>query len=155
MRRPYACLTLLLLLALTCPCAAASGRVIKVLRFYLDPQGRHTRSPSLFERDVYQAYLQQDPKRRSGLMYDVHWTAKGQVSAPLRLRIELRGSAQGNLPSQVVLEQTVQPGHAWLGHWTQFVLSGEKYKQVGEVTAWRATLWEGERLLGEQQSFLW
>jgi len=69
-------------------------------------------------------------------------------------QIELRGIAQGNLPSQLVLETTVPPS-GWFGYWTRLLLTGEKYKQFGEVTAWRATLWEGQRLLGEQQSFLW
>ena len=145
---------MLVLLALALPCGAATGRVIKVLPFYLDRQGRHTRSPSLFERDVYQAYLFQNPEKRSGMMYDVHWKTKGAPTAPLRLRIELRGVAQGNLPSQLVLEKTVPPS-GWFGYWTSLLLTGEKYKQFGEVTAWRATLWEGQRLLGEQESFLW
>jgi len=26
---------------------------------------------------------------------------------------------------------------------------------LGEVTAWRVTLWEDTQLLGEQRSFLW
>jgi len=154
MRRPFACLSMLVLLALALPCGAATGRVIKVLPFYLDAQGRHTRSPSLFERDVYQAYLLQNPEKRSGMMYDVHWKTKGAPTAPLRVQIELRGIAQGNLPSQLVLETTVPPS-GWFGYWTRLLLTGEKYKQFGEVTAWRATLWEGQRLLGEQQSFLW
>ena len=148
-------LSLLILLALTLPCGAASGRVIKVLPFYLDLQGRHSRSPSLFDRDVYQAYLLQNPEKRSGMMYDVHWKTKGATTAPLRLQIELRGTAEGNLPRQMVLEKVVQPGGGLLGRWTGLVLSGQNYKQFGEVTAWHATLWEGERLLGEAASFLW
>ncbi len=155
MRRPFACLSLLILLALTLPCGAATGRVIKVLPFYLDVKGRHSLSPSLYERDVYQAYLLQNPEKRSGLMYDVHWKTKGKTAAPLRLQLELRGIAEGNLPRQLVLEKTVQSGGGWFGHWTGLVLSGEKSKELGAVTAWRATLWEGERLLGEERSFLW
>jgi hypothetical protein len=155
MRRLIAYISLLVLLALTLPCGAASGRVIKVLPFYLDLQGRHSRSPSLFDRDVYQAYLLQNPEKRSGLMYDVHWKTKGAATAPLRLQIELRGIAQGNLPKEVVIEKAVQDGGGWFGHWTGLILSGEQYKQFGEVTAWRATLWEGQTLLGESTSFLW
>ena len=40
-------------------------------------------------------------------------------------------------------------------HWTQLDLLGEEYKEFGVVTAWRVSLWEGSRLLGEQKSFLW
>ena len=154
MHRPVARLSLLIMLALTLPCGAATGRVIKVLPFYLDLQGRHTLSPSLFERDVYQAYLLQNPEKRSGMMYDVHWKVKGTMAAPLRLQVELRGIAEGNLPSQTVLEKAV-PSGGRSGHWTGLILSGQKYKQIGAVTAWRATLWEGDRLLGEERSFLW
>jgi hypothetical protein len=32
---------------------------------------------------------------------------------------------------------------------------GDAYKQFGEVTAWRVSLWSGDQLLGEQKSFLW
>lgn len=155
MRRLAAWLSLLVVIVLTLPGAAAEGRVIKVLPFFLDLQGRHARSPSLFDRDVYQAFLLQNPEKRSGVMYDVHWKAKGAATAPLRLRVELRGIAEGNLPSQMVIEETVSPHGGWLGCWTPLKLTGAKYKQFGEVTAWRATLWEGDRLLGEEQSFLW
>ncbi len=156
MRRSLARCSLLVLLALTLPCGAATGRVLKVLPLFLDMQGRHSLSPSLYERDAYQANLRQNPGKISGVMYDVHWKVKGRVIAPLRLRLELRGIAQGNLPRQLVLERAVPPsGGRWLGRWSGLILTGEAYKTFGEVTAWRASLWEGERMLGEEQSFLW
>jgi hypothetical protein len=31
----------------------------------------------------------------------------------------------------------------------------EDFKSLGELTAWRVTLWDGDRQVGEQQSFLW
>ncbi len=155
MRRLSAWLLMAIVIALTLPAGAATGRVIKVLPFFLDFKGRHARSASLFDRDVYQAYLLQNPDKRSGVMYDVHWKVKGPATATLRLRVELRGIAEGNLPSQMVLEETVPSETHWYGRWTPLALTGARYKQFGEVTAWRATLWEGDRLLGEQQSFLW
>jgi len=156
MCRLLVCCSWLLLLGLTLPCEAATGRIIKVLPFFLDMQGRHSLSPSLFERDAYQAQLRLSPEKVSGVLYDVHWKVKGRVIAPLKLRVELRGIAQGTLPRQRTLEMTVSPaGGRWLGHWSGLILTGEQYKAFGEVTAWRATLWEGDRLLGEQQSFLW
>jgi hypothetical protein len=133
---------------------AATGRVIKVLPHFLDLKGRHSLSPSLFERDAYQAHLRQHPEERSTMRFDVQWTTKGGVWEPLKLRLELRGIAQGNLPKQLVLEQPVQPG-GWFSHWTGLKLSHEQYVGLGEVTAWRVTLWEGSEMLGEQKSFLW
>jgi hypothetical protein len=154
MRRSFTWLSMLVLLGLALPAEGATGRVIKVLPFLLDAQGRHSLSPSLYERDAYQAELRQNPQKRSGMLYEVHWKAKGKVSSPLKLQLELRGMAEGNIPRQLVLAKAVASG-GWFGHWTGLVLSEQQYKELGEVTAWRVSLWEGERLLGEQESFLW
>ena len=155
MRRLFIVLQLVCLFAVALPAEAATGRVIKVLPQFLDLQGRHTLSPSLYERDAYQAYLRQHPEKQSGLRLAVEWKARGRSAAPLKLRVELRGAAQGGrLPGQTVLEQDVKPG-GWFRHWTSLALAGEEYNKFGEVTAWRVTLWEGGRLLSEQKSFLW
>ena len=73
---------------------------------------------------------------------------------PRKLRLELRGIAKGNLPKELTLEQAVTSA-GWFGRWASFVLSGDQYRDFGEVTAWHATIWEGDQLLGEQKSFLW
>jgi len=127
---------------------------MKVLPHFLDANGRHTLSPSLYERDAYQAMLRQYPTNRSGIRFDVQWKAKDPPFGKLKLRIELRGIAQGNLPRQLVLEKEVEPG-GWFSHWTSLPLIGGAYRDFGEVTAWRATLWNDSELLGEQKSFLW
>ena len=142
------------LLATTLSAAPATGRVMKVLPHYLDLKGRHTLSPSLYERDAYQAQLRQHPEQRSALRFDVQWKAKGADTTQLKLRIELRGVVKGNLPKQLLLEQPVKRGK-WFSTWSALTLGGVEYKQFGELTAWRVTLWDGERLLGEQKSFLW
>lgn len=134
--------------------SAATGRVIKVLPHFLDLQGRYTLSPSLFERDAYQAKLRRHPELRSGLRFDIHWKIKGAPPAQIKLRVELRGVANGNLPRQLTLEQPVTRKH-WFGQWTSIALTGDDYRKFGEMTAWRVTLWDGDQLLGEQKSFLW
>ena len=133
---------------------ASGGRVIKVLPEFLDQEGRHARTPSLYDRDAYQAYLRHNPAKCSALCFYVQWKARVPESEPLRLRVELRGVAQGNLPKQLTLEQTVRQRH-WFSHWAQLTLGGNDYRQFGEVTAWRVTLWDGDWLLSEQKSFLW
>ena len=143
------------LIAAATPAWAATGRVMKVLPFFLDAKGRHADSPSLYDRDAYQFFLRQNPEKQSGMLFDVHWKAKGDVAAPLKLRLELRGVAQGNLPRERVIDTEVQSGGGWLGRWTGLTLTGEAYKAFGKVTAWRVTLWEGERMLASEQSFLW
>ena len=132
---------------------AAVGKVNKVLPHFLDTQGRHTRSPSLFDRDAYQAKLRQNPELRSGIRFDVNWRVRSVKTSIFKLRIELRGVAKGNLPRQKTLEQEVKGGAS--ARWTSLKFTGDDYREFGEVTAWRVTLWEGEQLLGEQKSFLW
>src|SRR5207249_4815919 len=67
MRRLLAWLLMVLCL-LTCGVGqAAAGRVVKVLPQFLDLKGRNTLSPSLYERDAYQAVLRRHPEQRSGM----------------------------------------------------------------------------------------
>lgn len=154
MRRPFFLMALTILIAVTVTAGAATGRVIKVLPQFLDLKGRHALSPSLYERDAYQAYLRWHTNEVSGIRFAIQWKASGRANAPLKLRVELRGSARGELPGQTVLETKVKPG-GWFSHWAFPRLTGEAYRKLGELTAWRVTLWEGNRLLSERKSFLW
>ena len=139
---------------LAMPALAATGRVIKVLPTLLDLQGKHALSPSLYERDAYQAHLRKHPEKCSGMRFDVEWKTRGGVFEPIKLRVELRGVAKGDLPGATTLETAVKPG-GWFNHWTCLKLTGEEYRRIGDVTAWRVTLWEGNQMLSEQKSFLW
>lgn len=132
----------------------ATGKIIKVLPLFLDQQGRDSVSPSLYERDAYQVYLRDHPDKRSGLRFAVQWKAKGPTWETLKIRVEIKGTAEGSLPKEKTLEKVVTPG-GWFSHWTKLFLTGEDYRELVEVTAWRATLWEGDKLLGEEKSFLW
>lgn len=146
----------LLLVCWLFPCSshAATARVIKVLPQFLDLKGRTTVSPSLYDRDAYQAQLRLRPEEQSGMRFMVQWKGKGPVRETLKLRVEIRGYGSDSTPKEKSLETPVTlPG--WLGRWTELSLTGEAYKNFGTVTAWRATLWDGNELLGEQKSFLW
>ncbi len=154
MRRLFTSLIAALLVAASFSAAAATGRVLKVLPHFLDLQGRHSLSPSLYDRDAYQGQLRKKPEQRSALRFDVHWRATG-ATGTLKLRAELRGTAQGNLPREMTLETELTGGKIAARRWTSLTLAGAAYKDFGEVTAWRVTLWDGEQLVGEQKSFLW
>jgi hypothetical protein len=132
---------------------AIAGRVVKVLPFFLDLKGHEALSPSLYDRDAYQAYLRRHADQRSAIRFDVLWKASNTGSAELKLRVELRGIGQHGMPHQATLEQTVAPH--FFRHWDSLTLGGEDYRNFGELVAWRATLWSGSQLLGEQKSFLW
>jgi hypothetical protein len=133
---------------------AATGEVKKVLPHFLDLQGRHTLSPSLFDRDAYQAILRDHPEKRSAIRFDIEWKSKGAPEAPLKIRAEIRGIASNAPPVAINLERELKPTGAF-SRWTSLLVEGDNYKRLGELTAWRVTLWEGTRLLSEQKSFLW
>ena len=130
-----------------------TGRVVKVLPMYLDTNSEVAPSPSLFDRDAYQARLHRHPDEITGIRFDVLWKAHYARGAKLSLRLELRGIGAEGMPTQLDLAGAVTP--QFFHHWTSLTLNGAAYKQFGELAAWRATLWDGNRLLGEQESFLW
>ena len=148
---------LILLFTLGCftvaTAAEATGRVIKVLPFFLDQQGREAKSPSLFDRDAYQAYLREHPTEVSTLRYDVQWKADKNLTGKLKIRLELRGSDAASLPKLKTLETEVTPGT--FSQWTEIPLTDDDYKKLGSVVAWRVTLWSGDKQLSEEKSFLW
>ncbi|MGA2684962.1 MAG: hypothetical protein ABSF51_07915 [Verrucomicrobiota bacterium] len=132
---------------------AAAGRVVKVLPLFLDIQGHEALSPSLYDRDAYQAYLRRHPDQRSAIRFDVLWKASNTGEANLKLRVELRGLARNGMPHQATLEQPVTLH--FFRHWNSLTLGGGDYKDFGELVAWHVTLWSGEQCLGGQKSFLW
>jgi hypothetical protein len=153
MRRWFHLAIPILLLAATLSGSAATGRVVKVLPHFLDLEGQHSISPSLYDRDAYQAKLRQHPELRSGIRFDILWRGRSLKREKARLRVEMRGTAKGNLPSETTLEtEVVITG---ISHWASLKLDGEDYKKFGEITAWRVTLWTGNQMIGEQKSFLW
>ena len=131
--------------------AAASARIIKVLPHLLDRNGKHTLAPSLYERDAYQAFLRLHPEQRSGLRFDVQW--KAPVLGKFSVRLELRGR-QGKESTTAVLASDPRQGGLF-SRWSALRLDGEDYRKFGELTAWRATLWDGDQQVSEQKSFLW
>ena len=148
-------MTLFLLISLSAACAsdAVTGRVVKMLPLFLDLKGRDAVSPSLYDRDAYQFYLRQHTNEVSAIRFDVLWSASTAKDTKLKLRLELRGVGPDNLPRQTTLEQTVTPH--FFRHWTSFTIAGDDYKNFGELTSWRVTLWSEGGMFAEQKSFLW
>jgi hypothetical protein len=132
---------------------AGEGKVSKVLPQFLDKKGRAALNPSLYERDAYQFYLRRRPELRDGLRLAVEWKAKKVDWQKLQIRAELRGQVTNTLQT-ITLEQPVKKG-GFLGSWANFDLTGEQYKKFGELVAWRVTLFEGDKQLGQLESFLW
>jgi hypothetical protein len=141
-----------LTLTLAFPSSAAPARILKVLTHLVDQQGRHTLSPSLFERDAYQSRLRKSPESVSGLRFDIQWKRGESRVRPLRMRVETRGAKAGAKP--IVVEREVDFRGLFTA-WAKLPLSREQYLALGGVSAWRATLWDGEQMLDEVKSFLW
>ncbi len=151
-----ALLILLLSLGVVAAARAAdpvTGRIVKVLPFLLDQQGRNATSPSLFDRDAYQAWLREHTTNVAAVRFDVLWKATQAPDEKIKIAVDLRGIATNNVPRLCTLETNVTPG--MFRKWSAIPLAGEDYKNFGEVIAWRVTLWNGGQLLSEQKSFLW
>jgi hypothetical protein len=147
-------LSLWLILGASGAFAGENASVLKVLPHCLDLKGRNTLSPSLFERDAYQARLKKHPEERSGLRFDVQWRVKSHPVGPLKLKIETRSATTGQKTQSRTLEQTLTWKNGW-SHWAAASITATDYDQFGELTAWRATLWDGETPVAESKSFLW
>ena len=152
--RPIQILLVMLGLIVAAPLASAqSGRVLKVLPEYMDLKGRTSLSPSLYERDAYQAILRREPKKCSGLAFYVNWKARHVDPTKLKLQVEMRGVIGDVIERRTLSQPLPKPG--FFSKWTIFKVTGDDYKGIGNLVAWRATLWEGDRQLSEQKSFLW
>jgi hypothetical protein len=132
---------------------AGKARVIKTLQHRLDQQGRHTLSPSLYERDAYQAHLRAHPELVSALRFDIQWSGQKLDKQNLKVRLELR-SRQAEPGKPFVIEQPVK-AKGFLSYWAAVDVDAETFKKIGDITAWRVVILENGRELAEQKSFLW
>ena len=147
-RIPQLAAAFLLLAVLSSANAARPGKISKVLPHWLDQQGRHTLSPSLLERDAYQAKLRADRSLCSGIRFDVKWSKNTSVNVKLQLELRVTG---GTKP--IVLEQAIKPSRR--GGWDAVTLDGDAFKAIGKIVAWQVRLLDGDIELAKRRSFLW
>lgn len=151
MRRPLTILFSLVLFA-SIAVADSAGKILKVLPQYIDLQGRTSLAPSLYERDAYQAQLLATRDLCSGLVFNVQW--KSRNTPNLKVYVEARGVVRNSNLQKFVWEKSVAR-HGWFSQWEKITVTGDQFKQLETLTAWRVTLWDGNKLLSEQKSFLW
>ena len=132
---------------------AGSVKIFKVLPHYLDKEGRHTLSPSPFERDRYQAILKADPEKCSTMRFDIQWRNTLKDFQNIRLKIELRGSNLRSKPIEFTEEFAVNKS-IW-SKWSKIKVPEEVFEKLHNVSAWRVSIWDGEEMICEYQSFLW
>jgi hypothetical protein len=146
------CFVLLAMFAfVSARCEAASAKIIKTLPHFLDLQGRHTLHPSLFERDAYQDELKRHPDRCSGMRFDIQWKSRDLKKATVRL--EVRG-AKTPPRKEEVFETEVKAGGLF-SRWSALRVEGKDFRRIGEIRAWRVSVWDGGQMLAEEKSFLW
>jgi hypothetical protein len=132
---------------------AADGKLLKVLPLLLDKKGRHALSPSLFERDAYQAQLRKHIDLVSGVRFDIQWKVKGAAPGDLTLRLEVRASKQ---PGAKPVLREVPLKQSWSGWgWSSIEFKDQEFADLGEILAWHASILESGQTLGEISSFLW
>lgn len=132
------------------------AKILKVLPHYLDLNGKHSLSPSLFERDAYQAELRRSRDKVSGMRFDILCRTSVEGGEVWKVRLELRPADSGGAEGDEVkpLIETVdvkRRGRAWV----RVVVNGERYRRLGGIAAWRAVLIRGDREMAETRSFFW
>ncbi|MGB0579941.1 MAG: hypothetical protein ACPGVU_09595 [Limisphaerales bacterium] len=132
--------------------AAADAKIVKVLPHLLDAKGRHSLSPSLYERDAYQAHLRKNSELISAMRFDVQWKPRANKGEDLVLKLEVRGGKAGSKPLTLT-EKT--RGKGLFSSWSKVTISKAQFAAIGGVNAWRVSFWKGDQLVDEQSSFLW
>lgn len=140
--------------SLSLQAAESHGRITKVLRHLLDLEGRHTVSPSLLDRDAYQAHLREHLDEVSGMRFHIQWKLKSTGGTQPMLRVEVRHGS-GNSIKEFSKSVPADTQKKRRSRWQEITITGSEYAQLGEVIAWRVSLWDGETLLAAQESFLW
>lgn len=130
------------------------ARILKVLPHLLDAKGKHALSPSLLERDAYQAHLKSHPEEVSTLRFDVNWRLKEKFADKLELRVEVRFGS-GNSIQTLKAKTLLRPKKLRKRGWTSVQLKEEDYQPESNLIAWRVTVWDGTEQIASQKSFLW
>ena len=122
--------------------------------FYLDPNARIESADEMVRFEsryrLYGAISEEEMSAREGHYYSFPWTTTDTASAAALL-FEYRQANTGALVHslRVPLEKVRRKNVAHIE------IVGEPFELNGKVTAWRATLWDGDTLVDEQTSFLW
>ena len=142
-----------------CLCLSAEGQkttvhVLKVLPHYLDAKGLHTISPSLFERDAYQAHLKDHPDEVSTMRFDVHLRLRDSDLKDVQVRVEAR-FGKGDSIETIKASAPLKKPRWGKRTWTSVTLDKKSFDAEAQMIAWRVTLWQGDEILDTQTSFLW
>lgn len=105
-----------------------------------------------FERAYwnYGAILADEVESRRGHYFVITWVNKGPA-ANFTTRFEYRQ----NKTRDVVRTLTMEHPNAKGASRSTFAVLGDAYRAYGPVTSWRFSVWQGDKLVGEEKSFIW
>ena len=83
---------------------------------------------------------------------DVHFKT-ASASTNLQLRIELRCNKEGQVTNSTRVASVSRTG--FIGRWQSLKIEGEAFEKLGSVLAWHVSLWDADRQIAEQKSYLW
>lgn len=132
------------------PLTEASPKIVKAFQHLIDAAGRHTLSPSLLDRDAYQAHLRSHPEKVKALCFDIQVKLKNKE--PHTLKLELRHGRGGNVESLIREISITKKGHS---QWNRITIDEDDFASLGEIIAWKITLFKDDITLSSQESFLW
>lgn len=104
-----------------------------------------------FERRRYDygTYNSIDRDQRYGNYYTFFWRTSKR--SDVTVRFEYRQAALGNY---VMAQERYYPDVKG-SHQSDFTVTGDEYRESGQVTAWRVLLIVDGRIVGLRQSFIW
>ncbi len=128
--------------------------VLKVNRTLLDNYGYETDVVGNLKGEAsYQYSLRHEPNRQSGGRFHIKWRApKG--STQVRLVLDVRGLTPANETVRDTLSESFADMDGW-AEWTTLDIKERQFKRLGEIMAWRVTIYSGDRVMAELPSGNW
>jgi hypothetical protein len=136
------------------PNAEPPHQILKVLPHWLDQQGRHTLSPSLFERDAYQQHLSLHRDEVSTMRFDVNWRLATRDLTGCTLHLEARVGRDDAIET-IEHEVPLQLPSLRRQGWTGIQIPEGSWDPESNLMAWRVTLRQESTILATRTSFLW
>jgi len=132
------------------------GEVLKVKSFHLDikdkkslkavdPMVRNARA-----RRVHGAITPLELRHREGHYYTVFWRTEDRQT-PVTVRFEFRQADTGD----EVFVKEIAVDRIGRTNTTEFQVTGDEYKDDGNVLSWQASVVQGGNLVATYPSFLW
>ena len=128
--------------------------VIKVNRTLLDQFEYETDVVGDLKGEaVYQYDLRHNAQRQFGARFHIKWKApRGAPS--IRLVLDVRGL---NTRNETTLDKFIENYtrmEDW-AEWTTISITGDRFKHLGTIMAWRVSIYSGDRVMAELPSADW